>query len=226
MTTVTRYATAALPLLVVALGACDSTVGGPTTGQPVNFAVASRPGSAAAGAIRIDAFRLAVGGVALGAGNEFGCKDCTGSQASVPPAIVEVPLDGSSAQVRTEEVAPGTYSEAEVEVAKATAELLKSVPSWGASTTLQLSGSFDGRPFDLQVAIEGTFRETLATPLVVGSSGGSGSAQITFTLPVDKWFTGSAGLLDPTSATDRQSIEANIRSSFGPAESGKPEDSR
>jgi len=226
MTTPTRYAITTLPLLVLALGACDSTIGGPTAGHPVSFSLASQSTAAGAAAISIDAFRLSVGGVALGGGDEFGCKDCTGSQANVPPEIVAVPLDGSPVQVRTEEVAPGTYREAEIEVTKATADLLKAHPSWAASTTLQLSGTFAGRAFDLQMAIEGSFRETLATPLVVGSSGTQGSAQITFTLPVNKWFGGAAGPLDPNSAADRQVIEANIRSSFGPAEIGKPEDGR
>lgn len=223
MNITTRSSLALLPLILMSVAACDSF--SPAVTHPVDFAVTSaRPPAAASGPLALNSLRLAVGGAALGSGDQFGCVDCNDdSEANVNPAIVDVSLDGAPTQVRTERVQPGTYTEAEIDVGGPSVAQLAADPAWVPGTSLEVTGTFAGQPFAIQLPIQGSFRERLLTPLVVGASGTPASAQVTITLPVAMWFTGPSGPLDPTAAADRALIEANIRGSFAALEVSRPE---
>ena len=205
------------PLALGLLAGCNS----PTAargGQPVTFRLATATSLASvAGPLSIASFRLVVGGTALGSGDQFGCVDCqdAGPEARAVPEVVSIPLDGSPVRLRTEQVQPGTYTTMEVEVVVPTPALLAATPGWLAPNTLLIAGTYNGRPFEFGLPVEGTFREQLATPLLVGAGGAPASVQVTISLPVATWFAAAGGTLDPTDAAQRTLIEANAHKSFG-----------
>jgi hypothetical protein len=211
-----------LPAVAAAgvLGACNQSTS-PGASQPVTFRLAAANSSAPArmGPLTITSFRLSVGEASLGSGDEFGCKDCQGNQASVTPAVVDVPLDGRTVDLATELVQPGSYSTVELGVIRPPA----APADWPADATLEIRGDFGGQAFALPLAIEGSFREQLAAPVVVGTGGAPAVVAVSITLPVSIWFNGSSGLLDPANPAQRAEIEANARLSFTPPEGSSPE---
>lgn len=219
-----------VPLALGVLAGCNSnSATAPGMGQTVAFRLATTtPLAAAAGPLTISSFRLVVGGAALGNGDQFGCVDCqdAGQDARAVPEVAGIPLDGSPVQLRTEQVQPGTYTMMEVEVVIPSPPVLAATPGWSAQNTMLISGTYNGRAFELGLPIEGTVRERLATPLVVGTGGTPALVQVTISLPVATWFAGASGTLDPTDATQRAMIEANARRSFAPLEKSVGETSR
>ena len=217
------------PIALSLLGACDTGTG-PKDGRPVVFQLAASAQKIfPSGPLVITSFRLIAGGTALGNGNQFGCQDCNdpGPEAGATPEIVTVPLDGTPVSLRTEGVQPGTYSMMEVEVVSPTSQILAATPGWTGTTTMVIEGTQSGRPFLLALGVEGTFREQLATPVVVGASARPASVTVTLTLPVRSWFTSAAGTsLDPTDPAQFALIKANAGRSFGPLEKSGPESAR
>ena len=211
-----------LPVAAAAglLGGCNQSTA-PGSSHPVAFRLAAASSSAPAtmGALTLTSFRLAVGEASLGSGNEFGCKDCQGDQPAVEPAVVDVPLDGRAVEVATEQVQPGSYSTVELGVVR----LPASTPGWPVDATLEIKGDFGGQAFALPLTIEGSFREQLAAPVVVGAGGTPATVAVNITLPVSTWFKGSSGVLDPANPTQRAEIEANARRSFAAPEASSPE---
>ena len=202
------------------LAGCNSATA-PKSGQSVSFRLATAtPLAVATGALSITSFRLVVGGSALGSGDQFGCVDCqaAGPEAQAVPEIVSIPLDGTPVQLRTEQVQPGTYTMMEIEIVVPTATVLAVTPGWSGQHTIVIAGTYNGRPFEFGLPIEGTVRQRLATALVVGTGGTPASVQVTITLPVAAWFAGVGATLDPTDAAQRAMIEANARKSFVPLE--------
>ncbi len=227
-----QFVSAAVRFSPIALGllaACDTGTG-PKDGLPVAFQLAASAQKIfPSGSLVITSFRLIAGGTALGNGNQFGCQDCNdpGSETSATPEIVTVPLDGTPVSLRTERVQPGTYSMMEVEVVLPTSQILAATPGWTGTNTMVIEGTQSGRPFRLVLPIEGTFREQLATPVVVGASGTPASVTVTLTLPVLSWFTSAAGAsLDPTDPAQLALIKANAGKSFGPPEKSGAESTR
>lgn len=225
----TNLRAVALSLLALSpLAGCNSATS-PKSGQPVAFRLATTPPLASAtGPLSITSFRLVVGGSALGSGDQFGCVDCQDAspEAQAVPEIASIPLDGSPVQLRTEQVQPGSYTMIEIEVVNPTTSVLAATPGWSAQNTMVIAGTYNGRPFELGLSIQGLARERLATPLEVGTGGAPASVQVTITLPVAAWFAGATGTLDPTDAAQRALIEANARKSFVPLEKSSGEASR
>ena len=114
----------------------------------------------------------------------------------------------------------------EIEIVVPTAAVLAVTPGWSAQHTIVIAGTYNGRPFELGLPIEGAVRERLATALVVGTGGAPASVQVTITLPVAAWFAGVGATLDPTDAAQRAVIEANARKSFVPLEKSVGEGSK
>ena len=217
-----------VPVALGLLAGCNSATA-PRMGQSVAFRLATAtPLTAAAGPLTITSFRLVVGGAALGNGDQFGCVDCqnAGPEARAVPEAASIPLDGSPVQLRSEEVQPGTYTTMEIEVVIPTSAVLAAAPGWPAPNTMVIAGTYNGRPFELGLPIEGTVRERLATPLVVGTGGAPASVAVTISLPVATWFASAGGTLDPTDAAHRAMIEANARKSFSPLEKSGGDTSR
>lgn len=225
MSAVVRFSPIALGLMT----ACDSGTG-PKDGRPVLFQLAASAQKIfPSGPLVITSFRLIAGGTALGNGNQFGCQDCNdpGPETGATPEIVAVPLDGTPVSLRTERVQPGTYSMMEVEVVLPTSQILAATPGWTGPNTMVVEGTQSGKRFQFALSIEGSFRERLATPVVVGASGAPATVAVTLTLPVLSWFTSAAGAsLDPTDPAQLALIKANAGKSFDPLETSAAEPGR
>jgi hypothetical protein len=211
---------------IAAAAACSSAPTAPKNTQPVAIHVAAAAASPATAAspLALQGLRLAVNLAALGSGDQFGCIDCqggpqdTGSEVTSSSTIVTVPPGGGSVQVATEQVGPGRYQDVELELAAPSAQLLAANPDWTPGVTIEIKGTFSGKPFTLTLAVDGTFREHLAAPVDVPASGSPGPITVTITLPVADWFTANGASLDPNDAAQRAQIEANARRFFQPVE--------
>ena len=209
-------------LIPLALGSCNRP-SGPAVSQPVAIHVkaSAMPRASLGAAAGITSFRLSVGQAAVGNGDQFGCVDCqdTGPETPFVPSVIDVPLNAQPVALLTEQVGPGTYSMVEVEVVRPAV----APNGWAAGATMQVGGTFNGAPFTVTFAVEGSFRETVAPPIVVSNSGAMlSTVAVTITLPVGTWFTAVDGTpLNPNDPAQRAQIEANVRASFAPPEAGQ-----
>lgn len=222
---------------VLALGACN-TASAPRETRAVEFhlsAATAAAGSPAAATqdLTITGIRLVAGYVALGNGSQYGCVDCQdnggdvggGSASGGTQQLINVPLDGSSAVVRTEQVTVGTYGSAEISLERPRGTLA-GASGWPAGNSLVVDGSYRGTAFQLPLSMEGSFRETLNPPVTVAAGAASPSTvQVRITLPVASWFAANGASLDPATAAGRAQIEANARASLQPAEAGEAPES-
>jgi hypothetical protein len=218
----------ACPLLAYAAAgvlACNNSAA-PGTLRNVEFRLAaSNAGVAAAtGPVTITSLQLVVGPAALGSGDQFGCIDCQGdNETDGAPQLIRVPTDGSPVSVTTEQVQPGRYSAAEIELQHPNASVVAADPSWPSEATVGIGGTMNGTPFTLYLALEGSFRETLNPPVDVTEAVTPGSISVTVTLPVGSWFTANGTALDPNDAAERAQIEQNAKSALSPPEGGAGE---
>jgi hypothetical protein len=186
---------------------------------PVRVSVAAAAVPPGATEVSIRTVRLSIAQAALGAGDEFGCKDCNGNddgeEAQVPQMLDVVPGAGPML-VATEQARPGRYTQAELELVPPPAA---APAGWVRGATIEIAGSFRGVPFTLPLMVDGAFRVALSVPVDVSANGTGGMASALISLPVAAWFVGPNGeALDPAIAASRAQIEANIRQSLLPAE--------
>ncbi len=225
---------AALGAVILAAAACDRSTS-PHGLTPVRFQIATTAASAGAapgllaatGPIEVSTVQLVVGRAALGDGAEFGCHDCQGNftDDQSAPTLVTLPLGAATVAVVTEQVSPGRYGAAELSLMAPSAGTIAGMDGAPAGTTVRVVGRFNGVPFRLDLAIDGSFRGALIPPMDIATGAMSSTASVTIRLPVDSWFVSNGVALDPAKAGDRASIEANIRASFSAteAEASSPE---
>lgn len=142
---------------------------------------------------------------------EGGAKDQ--HETSIGKSIVELALDGGSTSVQAETVDAGTYHTVGLEPlvgggsGARFADFKETSPA-----SLILEGTFDGAAFEFR----STFAKELEFPLtpeLVVPAGGQATAVVSFDIAA--WLTGSDGTpLDPSSAANQATIEANIASSL------------
>lgn len=227
----TPRAAAKLALILsgaAALSSCDPGRAGPRQSRPVDIRVAAAGlsvvgASTAPAALEITSLRLVIGAASLGRGDQFGCVDCEGEYGDGPQAqkLIEVVPGGAPVLVSTELVGAGRYEQAEISVEQPSAATLAGVTDWPAGATMEVVGRFNSQPFRLPLTIQGSFRETLSTPVEVTSGSAPAAVAITITLPVASWFSSGSATLDPNDAGQRAQIEANARRSFQSDESGR-----
>ncbi|GAC1648231.1 MAG: hypothetical protein NVS4B3_03460 [Gemmatimonadaceae bacterium] len=211
----------ALLITSIATVACNSSTG-PRATRPVLFrmssAAVSRSTSQTAGPLELTSARLAIGRAALGNGDQFGCVDCQNNdnddsaEDGVHAQVVDVPLHQGTVVVGTEQVAAGRYTQAEISLETLASGALPA--GWPAAATIEIGGRFNGTPFRLSLAVHGSFRTTLNPPVDVLTGNSAPSVAITLALPVSSWFTMNGAPLDPSIASQRAQIEANIRAAF------------
>jgi hypothetical protein len=172
---------------------------------------------------QITSLRLVVGPAALGVGDQFGCIDCQGGDSEAAPRrqLVTVPPDGSPVLIKTEPVAAGSYSSAEIELLPPDPGLLAATPGWPADATIEIAGAINGSSFLLHLPVVGAFREALNPPLEVTDGTTPATVSVTVTLPVGSWFVSQGVSLDPNDPGQRAQIERNARASLQPTESGE-----
>lgn len=228
MTLRTDYIGVSLLATTVVLAGCDKSTS-PNATQPVAFrlAAASTAAPASMGALTLTSFRLSIGDVALGSGDQFGCKDCQdngpetpGAETPMTPVLVDVPLDGKAVDITTEQMQPGSYASVEIGITRPSSAVLAQNPNWPADATMEVAGTFNGTSFTLSLPITGSFVQQLAIPVVVGAGGSAATVQVSITLPVSSWFNSPTGPLNPADPAQRVTIEANARRSFSVGSEG------
>lgn len=215
------WITAAAIAAATAISSC-SEPSGPRAGAPVQLragaVMASSPSASLLSAnLTVTSLRVMVGGAGLGHGDQFGCIDCQGSEenAGATPRWVDIPVSKGTVLLETEMAAPGSYSEMEVELRRAT----------GSSATIELAGEYNGTSFNLAFDVAGNSRHTLSQPIVVTQQSAN-TVSATLEFPVQAWFTGAGGAeLNPLDPAGRSAIEANLRAYFV-NETEKPEGGR
>lgn len=220
---------ATISLAAAACGDSGSTAPKPV--HPVAFLVAAHANAstpaATAGALQISSFRVVVGPVSLGNGDQFGCQDCQdnggdgAAESQSQQQLLNVPISGGTVLVATEPVTAGRYGRAEISVEAPVGATLAGVAGWSAGTSMEIVGQMNGKPFTVSLAATGEFREALAPPVDV-AAGSTTAIPVTITLPVASWFTANGTTLDPSVPAQRAQIEANARASLQPPE-GKGE---
>jgi hypothetical protein len=156
------------------------------------------------------------------------CDDLSGTDHDaceafeVGPILLDLPLDGSVAQVVASEVPPDTYDELEFDVHKpdddtpADLQFLQQNPGF-KDVSIRVEGSFDGESFVFLQDLNEERELDLIPPLVV--EGGFGTVNLTLELDVSSWFrTPGSGLLDPRTANkgevNEDLVEENIKASI------------
>ena len=143
------------------------------------------------------------------------------------PLLVDLPLSGGVTATVNTGVTDGTYGQAELKIDvpnegdAATTAFLAAHPSWPASASVHVVGTFDAndgagpQPFDVYLAGESELELTFNPPLVVDASG---NVNVTVAMDPNAWFVTAGGLIDPrllsTDTNLQQAVFANIDGSF------------
>lgn len=147
--------------------------------------------------------------------------DC--AELELAPSIVDLPLDGTVANVLSVTVPAGSYSALEAKIRALRADgdrghgsqdFLASHPDFAGSSVV-VTGTFNGQAFTWRGAPRAELETTWAPPLVVDAS----PVNLTVHADVTTWFkTQSGTLIDPRTAnaggTNAGVVTENVRRSF------------
>lgn len=138
------------------------------------------------------------------------------------PILLEVPLDGSVAQIMASDVPPDAYDELEFEIHKPEDDtpedlrFLQQYPDF-KGVSIRVEGTFDGERFVFLQDLNQERELDLVPPLVVEI--GSGTLNLTLALDLSSWFLDPTfSLVDPRTAnkggTNEDLVEENINNSI------------
>ena len=147
--------------------------------------------------------------------------DCEELEAA--PALVDLPVDGSTLVILDGAVPPGTYSafDAKLDAVSANDEeqgasaFLTAHPDF-AGISVQVTGVFTDannqtHSFTFTSEADAEIEAAFQTPVTVGA----GTSNLTINVDVASWFKdASGGVIDPTNTANTAAIEENIRRSF------------
>ncbi|MBT8395917.1 MAG: hypothetical protein HKO65_07670 [Gemmatimonadetes bacterium] len=179
-------------------------------------------------ALTLDRVEMVLREVELKRISDDDCDDLSGSDHDaceafeIGPILLDLPLDGSVAQVVASEVPPDTYDELEFDIHKpeddipADFQFLQDHPGF-KGVSIRVEGTFDGESFVFRQDLNGERELDLVPPLVVEE--GFGAVNLTLELDVGSWFrTPGNALVDPRSANkggiNEDLVEENIRASI------------
>ena len=191
-------------------GSGGTTSPGPRRTVALSLSVPAPRAATLPPGLQISTVRLVVGDVSLGGGDQFGCVDCQNNDTGehrTSPALVTLAAGSGPVQVGTDEVQPGTFQAAEIDIVRPATPLIGAT----TDTTIELSGSLNGKAFTIGIPATGTFVQPLSPPLQVGATP-SGAISVKVDLPIATWFAGYAGTtLDPSDPVQRAQIVANVQ---------------
>lgn len=138
------------------------------------------------------------------------------------PILLEVPLDGSVAEIMASDVPPDVYDELEFDIHKPEddstedIEFLRRHPDF-KGVSIRVEGTFDGDGFVFLQDLSEERELALIPPLVVDE--GSSTVNLTLELDIGSWFVGpSLSLVDPRTAgkggENEDLVEENIKRSI------------
>lgn len=147
--------------------------------------------------------------------------DCEELEAA--PALVDLPVDGSTLVILDGAVPPGTYAALEAKLDAVTANdeeeggsaFLTAHPDF-AGVSVQVTGVFtdannQAHPFTFTSEADAEIEAAFQPPVTVGT----GTSNLTINVDVASWFKdASGGVIDPTNTANAGAIEENIRRSF------------
>jgi hypothetical protein len=228
----------ALAALAVTLAGCSGT--SPKASQPLRLSVTARspagapaptaPGVSAdlhltsgSDALTITQAQVVLARVELSPSGTCATTteedDCDELQAG--PALVSLPLDGTTKVILDAVAQPGTYSglQAKLDAVKADADdtgasaFLTANPGF-AGISVKVTGTFTDakgdHPFTFTSEVDAEIHASFQPPVTVGTN----TSNLTVNVDVASWFKDAAGvLIDPTNAANAEAIERNIRQS-------------
>ena len=147
--------------------------------------------------------------------------DCDELEAA--PALVDLPVDGTTKVILDGAVPPGTYSALDAKLDAVTPD--EDEP--GGSAFLQAHPDFQGisvkvtgvftdasnqsHPFTFTVEADAEIEAAFNPPVTVGT----GTSNLTIDVDLASWFKDATGaVIDPTNPANAEAIERNIRQSF------------
>jgi len=130
--------------------------------------------------------------------------------------VVELPLDGSSYQLSTANIASGLYDEFELEVDGIDDDDNVNDPDFtegSDETSIIITGTYDGQRFTFKSEEDFEIEFEFNPPIEIDAT--TNSVDINLMVDVSSWFVDSSGNdLDPTDPANRDLIEDNIENSF------------
>lgn len=140
----------------------------------------------------------------------------------IGPILLEVPLDGSVAEIMASDVPPDTYDELEFDIHKPEddstedIQFLQRHPDF-KGVSIRVEGTFDGEGFVFLQDLNEERELVLFPPLVVEK--GSSTVNLTLELDIGSWFLDpSVSLVDPRTANkggdNEDLVEENIKKSI------------
>lgn len=130
--------------------------------------------------------------------------------------VVNLPLDGSSYELSTQNIAPGLYDEFELEMEGLDDDdAAIDDPDFndGSETSMVIRGTFNGEDFTFKTDEDFEIEFEFNPPIEIDET--TNSVEINLMVNVDTWFVDSSGNeLDPTDPNNREQIEENIENSF------------
>jgi hypothetical protein len=140
-------------------------------------------------------------------GSDDDCEDL-----EVGPVLVDVPLaDNAIDKQLTVNLPAGSYQRLEFKIQAPTrgndrdAEFRAAHPDL-AATSVHVTGSYQGAPFDLFLPANAEMEIELAQPLVVGAN----PVNVTVRVDVLAWFAQGTATIDPATVTPGSTAEATV----------------
>ncbi len=118
------------------------------------------------------------------------------------PVLLELPLDGGTAQQVTIPIEPGTYDELEFEIHKVSGDDAEDADFVAnhqhmADLSIQVQGTFNGQAFTYQTDLDVEQEFDLADPIVIDEN--TPSTNVTVRMDLAAWFRdGSGTLVNPS----------------------------
>ncbi len=138
------------------------------------------------------------------------------------PVLLDLPLDGSTSQLVTVAIEPGSYDEIEFDIHKVSSDdpadaAFRQAHPDVVDLSIRVQGTFNGQAFTYETDLNEDQEFDLVPPLVIDET--TTSTNVTVRLDLSQWFRDGAGaLLDPASANKGESnenlVKDNIRDSI------------
>lgn len=130
--------------------------------------------------------------------------------------VVELPLDGSSYQLSTENISLGFFDEFELEVDGIDEDDNVNDPDFtegSNETSIVIKGTYNGEDFTFKSEEDFELEFEFNPPIEISET--TNSVAIDLMVDVSSWFVdGSGNDLDPTDPNNHDQIEENINNSF------------
>ena len=235
-----RWPSAALLCVAVGTSACsDATTGGahhPITvsittqsqGVVADRALADITIAAGSNSLVITKAQLVARRIELAPASATACSDREESgdddadaedgcaEVEVGPALLDIPVNGTTTTNITASVPAGTYRALEIRVEPITSGNSRSLAFIAAhpefkNVSVRVEGTFNGKAFVFTSPVDTRIEAAFSTPVTVDAT----NPNVTMAIDLSNWFSdGSGGVLDPGNAANAGRITANIAGSF------------